>query len=786
MPQSTSWTGTILENLGLLQNYATGPKFTERHGRVLLVSRMRWLMLLMTGAYCVVAASCYLFSSYGFFLDSSQMVILLVAVAAVISYNLIYQFGYEKIVHLPCIDHLQIVLDLLFTTILIHYSGGSASWFWPVYLVVTIESAVVIEKRAGVWILGAVGGAMYGALLFGEASGLLRNLSMPFVDATLYTDYLYLSLKWFWVSLLNAAVSIVAAFLMSIIREENAAAIRNEERLFDFLNRASDLIFHFSPEGKVLYANRAWKKALGFEEEIGDINLLDIVHDDSRAKCLLHVRKAVEGDSLNALEGRFVARDGRLIDVEGNLTRSVHNHETSLWSVCRDITSRKFAEQRLFHIAHHDALTGLPNRLYFLDQLRQARLVAKRFNHQIAILFLDLDRFKIINDTLGHGVGDLLLQEVAARIRTSVREIDTVARLGGDEFTVMLTNIKDDGDIEKVARKILQAIGKPVVIEGNELFITTSIGASVYPRHGDDPATLVKHADIAMYQAKQNGRNNWVYYDPSMNLDSDRRLSLETGMRKALDRDEFELHYQPKVHAVTGKITAIEALVRWHHPSMGFLYPREFIALAEETGLILQIGEWVLRRACTQNREWQDEGIAPVRMAVNLSGHQLQQTDIVARVKKILAETGLDPEYLELEVTETVIMQNPDFTVKVLGQLSDLGIHLAIDDFGTGYSSLAHLKRFQVNTLKMDKSFVRDLEINSTDAAIATAIISMGASLNLQITAEGVETEGQLSFLKEQMCDEIQGFLFSEALSASSVEKVLRVGRLDTKRVVGD
>jgi EAL domain-containing protein (putative c-di-GMP-specific phosphodiesterase class I) len=340
----------------------------------------------------------------------------------------------------------------------------------------------------------------------------------------------------------------------------------------------------------------------------------------------------------------------------------------------------------------------------------------------------------------------------------------------------VLVNLNHLVDAEQVATKILKALAKPVQADEHELFITTSIGISIYPNHDDNPEGLLKKSDAAMYQAKAQGRNNYQVYDKGMDQDAERRMTLENGMRRAIERDEFRIFYQPKIDSVSGEITALEALIRWEHPELGMLSPAEFIALAEETGLIIPIGEWVMRKACQDNQKWQEEGLPKVRVAVNLSGYQLQAKNFVSAVAKTLEETGLDGECLEFEVTETVIMQNPDFAVSILTQLRDMGIHISIDDFGTGYSSLAHLKRFSVNTLKIDRTFVRDIEKNSTDAAITSAIISMGNSLDLKVIAEGVETEGQFDLLKEKHCDEMQGYLFSKPVPVEDVAALLRDG----------
>ncbi len=746
-----------------------------RHCRTLQVAKIRWLLLILLGAFGVCAASLFSFSSYGFFLTKTQTTILVLAVAMVVSYNTLFYFHFEKTQGKAWLDPFQIVLDLIAVTLLIHFSGGGASWFWPVYLVVTIEAAFLLERSRDVWTLGALGGGLYGALLLAESSGLIPYVTMPFVDNALHHDTLHQWLMWIWVSVLNATVAIICAFLMAAMRRQTRAHQDMQERLLDFLHSANDLIFSFTPNGNFLFVNHTWTQTLGYNEnDLVDMSLMDILHPDSRSHCLDEFRKALEGDKVNCVDGYFISKSGDKIAVEGNMTRSIEDGKpVALWAICRDVTERKQAQDQLYHLAHHDTLTGLPNRLLFLDRLKQAKALARRLNYKLAVLFLDLDRFKLINDTLGHPVGDKMLQGVASRLTSCVREIDTVARLGGDEFTIVLANLTSPDDVELVAQKILKALAKPLKIDKHELFITTSIGITMFPEHGDEATELIKKADLAMYHAKAQGRNNYQFYAAEMDLDADRRLLMETGLRKALDNDEFILFYQPKVDSVTSKITSLEALLRWNHPQLGMIPPGEFISLAEETGMILAIGEWVIREACRQNRAWQDAGIPPVRVAVNLSGYQLQQQDLIASVKEILGESRIDPSLLELEITETVIMQNPDFAVSILTELRQLGIHLSIDDFGTGYSSLAHLKRFAVNTIKIDKAFVRDVDTNSTDAAIATAIISMGSSLNLKVIAEGVETEGQLSFLRDRHCSEMQGYLFSRPVPADEVAKLL-------------
>ncbi|KAF0218365.1 MAG: sensory box/GGDEF family [Geobacteraceae bacterium] len=746
-------------------------QFADPHGRTVLVAKARWILLLLISIYGACAGSFFYFSRYGFFLTSSQQFFLFASVVAVISYNSVYHFFYEKISRIKFIDHIQILLDILFVTMLIHFSGGADSWFWPVYLIVTIEAAFLLEQKKDVWLLGSIGGGVYGALLAAEYFRVIPSISMPFVSAELHFDYLYLVLIWSWVAILNTTTAVVLTFLMSVIRLEARLLRQSEERLLNFIDTTNDLIHSSTPDGKFIYVNHAWQQALGYRlEELAGILLWELIPSFNRFQFMKELKLMMEGGNEYLLETMFLTREGREVMVEGNVTCSYENGQpAAVWGIFRDITDRKKVQEQLYHLAHYDNLTNLPNRVLFVDRLKQAKAHANRAKTHMAVLFLDMDRFKIINDTLGHPVGDKLLQSLAKRLVLCVREIDTVARIGGDEFIIVLENLKEVSDAEKIACKVLATLSAPHMIDEHELFITASIGISMYPDDDEDLDNLIKKADVAMYAAKGQGNNTLRFYDPRMDENAHKKFVLENSMRKALEKEEFCLYYQPKVDIITGEITVMEALLRWEHPDLGLLAPGEFIPLAEETGLIVPLGEWVLNRACAQNKEWQTRGLFHLRVAVNLSGYQLQQKNFMEVVKNALEQTGLDSQYLEMEITETVIMQNPDFTVSVLGELRDMGIHISIDDFGTGYSSLSHLKRFSVNTLKIDKLFVRDVVDNVTDAAIATAIIAMGNSLNLRVTAEGVETEGQFSFLKETKCDEVQGYLFSKPIPPEKV-----------------
>jgi diguanylate cyclase (GGDEF)-like protein len=432
------------------------------------------------------------------------------------------------------------------------------------------------------------------------------------------------------------------------------------------------------------------------------------------------------------------------------------------------------ADQQIQYLATHDGLTGLPNRMMFNQLLEQSIKSARRKESKCAVLFIDLDRFKIINDSLGHSVGDALLVEVASRLRSSVRESDVVARLGGDEFVIVLSEIFDSDQIAMVARKVLSGLVSPLNLAGHDCRTTGSIGIAIFPDNGGDAQTLTKNADMAMYLAKEEGKNDFRFYSPVIKSQSIERLMLESSLRHALELNQFALHYQPKIEAATGQINGVEALLRWRHPDLGDLPPMKFIPLAEETGLIIPIGRWVLRTACAQNMAWQRQGLPVISMAVNLSPRQFQDDHLLRDVDDALKETGMPAHLLQLEITESMVMQNVARAIKLLDEIQDRGVRLAIDDFGTGYSSMSLMKQFPIDTIKIDRSFVRDLAENPQDRAIATAIINMGKALGLTVVAEGVETTEQDAFLRGHLCDELQGFLFSKPVPADDIPMLLR------------
>jgi diguanylate cyclase (GGDEF)-like protein/PAS domain S-box-containing protein len=442
--------------------------------------------------------------------------------------------------------------------------------------------------------------------------------------------------------------------------------------------------------------------------------------------------------------------------------------------ISREITEQKVAEEHIQYMARHDALTGLPNRMMFSHLLNMAIPTAQRYKRHFAVFFIDLDRFKFINDTLGHEAGDKLLKEITARFKQTLRDSDVIARLGGDEFVVLVQEVNDRESAAAVARKMLSAAIKPVQLLGQECRVTASIGIALYPGDGEDEQALMKNADSAMYFAKEEGKNNFQFYSSEINSQSMEKLALESNLRRAMERNELSLHYQAKLDLKSGSITGVEALLRWQNEELGNVSPAKFIPIAEETGLIVHIGRWVLKTACLQNVAWQKQGLPPINMAVNLSVRQFADDQLLDDIAAILQETGMTPQLLELEITEGMIIHNVDRAIKLLTAIKQMGVRLAIDDFGTGYSSLGQLKNFPIDTLKVDRSFIRDLATDSEDKAITSAIIAMGKTLSLTVIAEGVETIEQQDFLREQACDEMQGYYFSKPVQADEFAALLR------------
>jgi diguanylate cyclase (GGDEF)-like protein/PAS domain S-box-containing protein len=537
-------------------------------------------------------------------------------------------------------------------------------------------------------------------------------------------------------------------------------------------------IFRSTPDGRYIDVNPSMARMLGYDSphkliaSITDISRQVYVDPDRRQELKRLLR---EQATVTNFEYEVLRKDGSKVWFSANVRAlSEDGVLVGYEGTNEDITSRKVAEERVQYLAFYDALTGLPNRRLLQDRLAKALASARRRKDKVAILFLDLDRFKHINDSLGHAVGDLFLQEVAVRLKTWAREQDTVARVGGDEFLIVLTAIREVGDAAVAAERLMDAMAAEFVVQGHSFSVTCSLGISIFPEHGVDGETLIKNADAAMYSAKDIGRDNFQFFAADMNAQAVERLALENGLRLALEKKELFLVYQPQMDINTGKITGLEALLRWQHPELGLVPPDRFIRIAENSGLIMPIGEWVLRTACSQARKWQDEGIPAVSVAVNVSAVQFRQEGFCQLIRRVLDETGLAPQHLELELTESLLLANADVTFSVLQELTDMGVTLAIDDFGTGYSNFSYLRQFRVSKLKIDRSFITNVAANPDDAAITAAMISMAKSLHLKVIAEGVEDEAQMSFLRAHQCDEIQGYYFSKPLAVDKVADKLR------------
>ncbi|MFZ6743378.1 EAL domain-containing protein [Undibacterium sp. JH2W] len=521
----------------------------------------------------------------------------------------------------------------------------------------------------------------------------------------------------------------------------------------------------------IVYVNPAFERITGYtaQEVIGREGRF-LVREDLAQPDLQEIRTALREKRAGCALLRNYRKDGTQFWNELHISPvkdATGAATTHFVSVINDVSERVNYQKELEYQATHDSLTGLANRNLLNDRITQAIAWAKRQDLSVGLMLLDLDHFKLINDASGHGAGDEMLKQVANRLSHCVRETDTVARLGGDEFVIILTDLPETGDVDIVAEKILSALARPFEINGHDVFVTASIGISLYPRDGDHGEILLRYADIAMYRVKEHGRNSVRQFIPEMGVTAISRLNMEGALRRALERHELTLHYQPKIELATGHIVGAEALVRWHHPQIGLIHPIEFIPLAEETGLILPLGEWVLAEACRQQVSWKNSGMGDLKIAINMSPRQFRQEDLSDRVAAIFAETGADPSHVTLELTESMVMQDVNSTLVALRALKKLGVSISLDDFGTGYSSLSYLRRFPIDELKIDKSFINDIHENPDDAAIASAIIAMALSLSLSVVAEGVEKKEQADLLRKMGCSQVQGYYFGRPMDAA-------------------
>ncbi len=594
---------------------------------------------------------------------------------------------------------------------------------------------------------------------------------------------------------------------MSEISRSITARKESEARYRGLLEAVPDAMVVVNQNGDIVLLNAQAEKQFGYSrDELAGQKVTNIIPEGFAERLIADALRSAE-DALAQQIGTGIElygrrKDGSEFPIEIMLSPLESTEGILVTAAIRNIITRKKAEalllqkveelnrsnqelakfaglartmtRQMTHLAEHDPLTGLPNRLLLNDRVGQAIALAKRDMYQVAVMFLDLDGFKHINDSLGHAIGDKLLQSIATRLRGCIRAPDTVSRYAGDEFVVLLPEVRQPEDAAIVARRLLQAAAEGHSIGGHDLHVTASIGVSTYPDDGLDAETLLKNADTAMYQAKENGHRNYQFFRPAMNVRAVERQSIEEHLRRALERQEFTLYYQPKINLATAAITGVEALIRWTHPTRGSVPPVQFVPVAEDSGLILPIGAWVLREACAQARAWVDASVPFRSMAVNVSAMQFQNQSFLESTSEILKETGLDPKYLELELTESALMKRADLTVAVLSTLRESGVSVAVDDFGTGYSSLSYLRKFPLDALKIDRSFVRQIAAIPDETAIVRAIISMGRSLNLRVIAEGVETADQLEFLKINQCHEAQGYYFSPPVLPQQLGKLLR------------
>jgi diguanylate cyclase (GGDEF)-like protein/PAS domain S-box-containing protein len=735
--------------------------------------------LMAFGAYIIWSAICFI--GYSLELTTVPLRILVAGVAASFGLNIllyvIFRTGLNKSFKDPSLTLLQMVIATFWIMVVVYYAYEARSGVLLVYMVVLVFGFFRLRIRQFLF-LSVFAFVNYSAIIF-----LLYKTHPEYINKNVEIFnivVLAFILPWF---------AVIGGYITNL-RTSVSNALTTIERL---TNNIKDVIFVLDMNLNYTYVSPSVKSLRGYEpEEVMKQALYDSFAPSSRDTVMraLYGIMALEksGKDLidRTLQLEVDRKDGTTVwtETKFSFVGDKNKKTVGILGVSRDITERKYAEERIQYLATHDVLTGLPNRMMFSQLLNQAIESSRRHERQFAILFIDLDRFKIINDTMGHDAGDELLTEMAKRFRQSLRAVDVVGRpqerndvvgrLGGDEFIILIEEITDLNQVAVVAQRVLSTAMKPMIILGEECRVTASIGISVYPGDGEDELTLLKKADMAMYFAKEEGKNNVQFYSQNTQSQAFERLSIETNLRKALERNELYLEYQAKMDLKTGAITGVEALLRWKNPILGSITPTQFIPVAEETGMIVSIGRWVMKTACAQNVAWQNQGLPPVRVAVNLSLRQLMDDKLLEDIKAALDDSGMPPNLLELEITESMVMYKPDHLIEVLTKIKNMGVRLALDDFGTGYSSLAHIKQFPIDTLKVDRSFIRNLSQNSEDKAIIEAIIAMGKTLSLNVVAEGVETMSQDEFLREHVCDEMQGFYFSKPVAPDQFADLLR------------
>ncbi|OQY22750.1 MAG: hypothetical protein B6I37_06645 [Desulfobacteraceae bacterium 4572_35.2] len=763
-----------------LSSEAISDQFDAKHvsgsdqwQRIQLIVKMRWLLLLMITIYGLFSATFVYYTAPDQHLSTIQIKSLIGTFCAIILFNFLSQQTNARTHHAPYLRGTQICADLVFATILIHLTGGGSSWLWPLYLIIALESSFLFTLRRYMAITVGLSSLLFGSVLWAGYHDFLTAIDLNVFYSQHKHNGSYLILLWLWVSILNITATSIGYYLNKTIRQESQEVFNKENRLLRFMESAQDLIIAFDESNKIHFMNNAVRVRLGIEDSEELLSVEQVIHSDdlalwSRKTCLLGV-----GDTFKPAIFHLRTNSGETVHVDCRISSDTKGRDPLHWAICRDLSKQIESEQQLHHIANHDRLTELTNRHGFTEQAKHLTLMARRAHQQIALAIISVDHLKVINETLSTESGDTLLRTFSQRLLNSVRETDIVGRLAGNQFVILLINIDGRDAVDQVITKLRKRMATPLTIDNHEIFITASIGLSLYPQDATTVEEMINKSSNAMYSVKTHGGNNVTFYNDEMNNDIKNRLLMINGLHQALNKKELKLHYQPKVKIKTGRFNSVEVLLRWSHPTLGQVAPGDFIPMAEESGVIGDLTEWVLYEACTQSQKWQQQGLPPIRVAVNVSGHQLQNRELVGQLKKVLESTGLDPELLEIEVTESVLMQNPDAASSILKEIRKLGIHLSIDDFGTGYSSLAYLKRFPVHSLKIDRSFILDVEQSEKYAAITASIIQMGKTLNLNIIGEGVETLGQMAFLKEHQCDEVQGYLYSMPVPADEIVTLL-------------
>jgi len=691
--------------------------------------------------------------------------------------NLLKQWWMYVILYLPCIIFsYKEITSSYYVKAYIHESYGwttsartDSMWFWTVmaYNVIYISVCVIMSYKLQKTVISQRERKQAKVLFISSSVSLLTGLTITFLASIPQLNMPDMTPASGVIWSIGIYYTIVKYKLMAMTPSFIA------ENMFQTI---VDSVILADSKGLILNINPETQRLLGYnQEELVGEPLERIFLSDSQSKNE-NISELLNTCPIRGVESSILSKDGVNIPIILSISECRDNYDTRIGFVLasKDVTEFKHAEEKIQYLATHDSLTDLPNRLMFTQLLNHSIQSAKRNKQQLAILFVDLDRFKIINDSKGHDAGDQLLQVIAMRFKQTLRAVDVVSRQGGDEFVILIEDVHMLSDLKLIANNILASVYEPIILMGDECRVTASIGISLYPQDGEDAQILMKQADMAMYCAKEEGKNEFQFYSKDVQSKSMGRLAIETNLRLALEQNELSLHYQAKVNFKTGTITGVEALLRWQNPNLGSVTPTQFIPVAEETGLIISIGKWVLRTACAQNVAWQRQGLPTVRMAVNLSIRQLMDINLINDIKTALDDSGMASELLELEVTESMVMSNPTKMMDVLVRIKSMGVRLAIDDFGTGYSSLSQLKHFPVDTLKIDRSFIRNIPGNAEDKAITHAIIAMGETLGLTVVAEGVETIEQMNYLKDQSCDEMQGYYFSRPVVPEKFAELLQ------------